>query len=445
MTDRSPDITIVGLGPGPAALRTMAVQRALDVARHIYVRNHPGTDFADLLDLPNVTDVASLRDPSAPSGQRWLASARAVVDDAKNGPVVLAIPGHASFGEMLTVETMREADARGLRVEILDGVSMIDLLCTALELDAVRERVQLMDGRSISFLQQHAPFDGGRFTATPRFPMLITHVYDNEITRPLTEQLLRILPPEHALTLVSGAGLPSESRERLALADLANHPGGPMLAIYVPPLPELDAGRDPRTLQHIVARLRAPDGCPWDRKQTNATLRDALVDEVYEAVDAINAGDSENFAEELGDIFLLVAMHAQIAEEAGQFTLEDVYEGIARKIVRRHPHVFGDEEAENATDVSTVWQKVKAEEKANSGRSRSTKAGDGQPHSMPALERATRVLRKHPLDGHPSGNASSGERLLAEIAGIIDAGEDPDAVLRAALERHVATSDRDDR
>src|SRR5690606_8655138 len=204
-------------------------------------------------------------------------------------------------------------------------------------------------------------------------------------------QLSRILPPDHPLTLISEAGLPSESREQITLADLAEHQGGPLLAIFVPPLPVLDAGRDARTLQHIVARLRQPDGCPWDRKQTNATLKGALVDEVYEAVDAINAGDMENLAEELGDLFLLIAMHAQIAEEAGHFTLEDVYEGIATKIVRRHPHVFGDDAAEHAEEVVGLWQKIKAEERAN-GKT-STKAADGQPRSMPGLERAARVLK----------------------------------------------------
>lgn len=442
MTTRPADITIVGLGPGPAELRTVAAQRALDTARHIYIRNHPGSDFADVLARPNVTDVATLRDPSAPPGRRWRAATQAVLDGAAHGPVVLAIPGHARFGEMLTIETIREAEALGLRVELLDGVSMIDLLCSALELDPVLERVQLMDGRSTSRLQQDAPFDGGKLTATPRLPMLITHVYDNAIMRPLARQLSRILPPDHPLTLISEAGLPTESRDQITLADLAEHQGGPLLAIFVPPLPVLDAGRDARTLQHIVARLRQPDGCPWDRKQTNATLKGALVDEVYEAVDAIDAGDMENLAEELGDLFLLIAMHAQIAEEAGHFTLEDVYEGIATKIVRRHPHVFGDDAAEHAEEVVGLWQKIKAEERAN-GKT-STKAADGQPRSMPGLERAARVLKKHPLDVTGTESDDPGDRLMGAIAGIIDAGDDPDTVLRAALERHVKNApDRD--
>lgn len=431
------DITIVGLGPGPAGFRTVAVQQALDTASHIYLRNHPGADFVDLLERPNVTDVATFRYQGAPSGRRWQAAAKAVVDGASSGPVVLAIPGHARFGEMLTIETMREADARGLSVEVLDGISMIDLLSTSLDIDPVLRRVQLMDGRSVSRGQDEAPFDGGRFAATPRHPMLITHVYDNAIMRPLAAQLSRILPQDHTLTLVSDAGLPGQSMESITLAGLAEHPGGPMLAIYVPPLEDLDATRDPRTLQHIVARLRRPDGCPWDRKQDHTTLRDSIIDEAYEVLDAIDAGDSANLAEELGDLILLVMMHAQIAEEAGTFTLEDVYDTVSRKIIRRHPHVFGDMSAEDAGDVIGLWQQVKAQEKADQP-AKPEKAADGQPHSMPALTRATRVLKEHPLaqDLPPSTSEERSQALLAAVADLVAHGEDPETVLRQALVNH---------
>jgi tetrapyrrole methylase family protein/MazG family protein len=432
------DITIVGLGPGPMEMRTVAVQRALQNARHIYLRNHPGADYSDLLGLPNVTDVSLLRDPAGAPGQRWQASALAVVDGAAEGPVVLGIPGHARFGEMLTVETVREAHARGLSVEFLDGISMIDMLGSALDLDPVRERVQLMVGREVSFLGQDAPFDGGRFAASPRFPMLITHVYTNEIMRGLAGQLLRVLPADHLVTLISEAGLPGEARETITLAELADHPGGPMLAIHVPALGELEAARDPRTLQHIVARLRRPDGCPWDRKQDHRTLRDSIIDEAYEVLDAIDSGDNANLAEELGDLLLLIMMHAQIAEEAGNFTLEDVYEGISRKIVRRHPHVFGDMSADDAGDVIGLWNQVKAQEKADRPE-KPEKAADGQPHSMPALTRAPRVLQKHPLDEDlPQSTAEERSRaLLTAVAAIVEAGDDPDAVLRDALINHV--------
>lgn len=430
------DITIVGLGPGPAELRTVAVQRALDSATRIFIRSHSGVDFSDLLDRPHVVDIHAYRNPDAPSGQRWQASARAIVEAAADGPVVLAIPGHPRFGEMLTVETISMAEHKGLTVEVLDGLSMIDLLCTALDIDPVRQRVQIMDGRDMSFIQHGAPFSGGEFGANPRLPMLITHVYDNKIMRPLSAQLQRILPADHRVTLVSHAGLPDEAREDSTVGGLAEQPGGSMLAIFIPPMPELEATRTPLTLQNIVARLRREDGCPWDRKQTNQTLAASLVDEVYEVIDAIDAGDDANFAEELGDLLLLIMMHAQIAEERGAFILEDVYHGIATKIVRRHPHVFGDSAADNADEVIGLWQQIKQQEKSDSP-SKPEKAADGQPHSMPALERATRVLKKHPLDVEESTQEARQQTLLQAVAAVINAGDDPNQVLKQALEHHV--------
>ena len=430
------DITIVGLGPGPAQLRTIAAQRALDSAARIFVRSHSGVDFGDLLNQANVIDIHEFRNPDAPSGQRWQTSARVVVDAAADGPVVLAIPGHPRFGEMLTVETMRMAEDRGLNVEVLDGLSMIDLLCTALDIDPVRQRVQIMDGRDMSHIQDDAPFSGGEFGANPRLPMLITHVYSNKILRPLSAQLQRLLPAEHPVTLVSHAGLPNESKSDATVGALADHEGGSMLAVYIPPMPELEASRTPLTLQNIVARLRREDGCPWDRKQTNQSLAGSLVDEVYEVLDAIEADDDANFAEELGDLLLLIMMHAQIAEERGAFVLEDVYHGIATKIVRRHPHVFGDEAAHNADDVVGLWQQIKQQEKAESSN-KPEKAADGQPHSMPALERATRVLKKHPADVAESTAESRQQALFDAVATVIDAGENPDQILKQALENHV--------
>lgn len=269
--------------------------------------------------------------------------------------------------------------------------------------------------------------------------MLITHVYSNEIMRPLSSQLTRILPGNHPVTLISHAGLANEQQTSATLSDLADHPGGSMLAIYVPPLPELEATRDPATLQHIMARLRGPEGCPWDRKQDNASLAQSLIDEVYEVVDAIESGDDANFAEELGDLLMLIMMHAQIAEERGAFILEDVYDEIATKIVRRHPHVFGEMDASNPEEVVGLWQKVKAEEKA-ARPDKPEKAADGQPHSMPAMTRAPRVLKKHPIDTPHTSAEERQKALLDVVSAIVVAGDDPEQILKEALINHVAVA-----
>lgn len=430
------DVTIVGLGPGPAGQRTVAAQKALDSANTIFVRDHSGADFSDLLAQPNVVDIHAHRDPKAPSGMRWQGSAKAVVDAAANGPVVLAIPGHPRFGEMLTVETIRMAEANGLSVDVIDGLSMIDLICSSLGVDPVRQRVQLIDGRDMSLVQQGVPFSGGELGINPRLPLIITHVYTNEIIRPLSVQLQRILPDDHPVTLISHAGLPNESNDEITLAHLSDHDGGSMLALFIPPVAALEATRTSLTLQNIVARLRREDGCPWDRKQTNQSLSGSLADEVYELIDAIDTDDDANLTEELGDLLLLIMMHSQIAEERGAFTLEDVYHGIATKIVRRHPHVFGDDAAGNADEVVGLWQQIKQQEKAESP-GKPEKAPDGQPHSMPALERASRVLKKHPIDVEQSTSDARQDALLNAVAAVVAAGDDPHKVLKQALENHV--------
>ena len=435
------DITIVGLGPGDPDRRTVEAQRALDDATRLFVRGHGDVPLDDILAGPGVTDLGQMRQHDAAPGGRWRIASLAVCDAAGERPVTLAVPGHPRFGEGLVEETLAEARQRGLATRVLSGLSVVDMIATAAGFDPMRDDVQLFSAREVAADQRHAPFAGGRFTGSPRRPMLFTHVYDAPIIRGIATALSRILPPEHVVTRVEAAGLLEESLDQLTIGELSGMPGGALVALWVPPLPVLDAGRDPRTLQHIVARLRQPDGCPWDRKQTHASLKNALVDEVYEAVDAIDAGDMDNLAEELGDLFLLIAMHAQIAEEAGHFTLEDVYEGIATKIVRRHPHVFGDEAAEHAEEVVGLWQRIKAEERANGKKP--TKAADGQPRSMPALERASRVLKKHPFDAAEANSGDPGDLMLAAIAGIIEGGDDPDAVLRAALERHVEASRSD--
>lgn len=113
-----------------------------------------------------------------------------------------------------------------------------------------------------------------------------------------------------------------------------------------------------------IARLRAPDGCPWDRKQTHESIKDNMLEEAQEAVDAIDNNDLVNLQEELGDVLLQVVLQSQIAADAGEFTIEDVCRSVNEKIIRRHPHVFGNRTAKDASDVEAIWQEVKAQEKA---------------------------------------------------------------------------------
>jgi MazG family protein len=138
----------------------------------------------------------------------------------------------------------------------------------------------------------------------------------------------------------------------------------------------------------LMARLRAPDGCPWDRKQTAASLKPYVLEEAYEVVGAIEQGSQPEICEELGDLLLQVVFQACVAEEAGHFAIADVVRGIHEKLVRRHPHVFGDASAADADEVVTNWERIKQAEKA--GRS----VVEGVDPRLPALQRAWRMQKK---------------------------------------------------
>ena len=152
----------------------------------------------------------------------------------------------------------------------------------------------------------------------------------------------------------------------------------------VPPLDPVDNLASPHGMAAISARLRAPDGCPWDRRQTHLTLRPYLLEEAYETVDAIENGSPADLAEELGDLLLQVILHAQFAAEEGSFDLTDVYRSIAAKIVRRHPHVFGEVDVDGVEQVLTNWETIKAGERAERGKTHEGAFG-GVARALPAL------------------------------------------------------------
>ena len=211
-------------------------------------------------------------------------------------------------------------------------------------------------------------------------------------------RLLARLYPAEAVVASLGRDHPTVTVGMLTSA----HLGGPL---YVPPIPPESAVAGPWAMPFISARLRRPDGCPWDREQTHTSLRKHLLEEAYEVYDALEQGATPALAEELGDLLLQVVLHAQLAAEAGVFDLADVQAAIGRKIVRRHPHVFGDAVARTAADVNRQWERIKADERAlaaavaaDDGAATGTAAGppaealakarsalDGISPSMPAL------------------------------------------------------------
>ncbi|MCV0403140.1 MAG: nucleoside triphosphate pyrophosphohydrolase [Chloroflexi bacterium] len=212
----------------------------------------------------------------------------------------------------------------------------------------------------------------------------------------------------------------------------------------------------------ISARLRAPEGCPWDRRQTHRTLRPYLLEEAYETVDAIENGTPADLAEELGDVLLQVILHAQFAAEEGAFDLTDVYRSIAAKIVRRHPHVFGTAEVDGVAQVVSNWETIKADERAERGKADEGAFG-GVVRALPALAGSREIQERastlgwdwDAIDGvwdkvheeiEELRSASSDDERLHELGDVLFAlvnlarwmKLDPEEALRAANHRWVS-------
>jgi len=208
--------------------------------------------------------------------------------------------------------------------------------------------------------------------------------------------------------------------------------------------------RDGESLLDLVAvmdRLRSPGGCPWDAEQTHTSLIEYLVEEAYEAIEAIEIGSRADLKEELGDVLLQVVFHSRIAQEHGEdpFDIDDVARGVVEKLTNRHPHVFGDVSAADADEVEANWVKLKAAEKQRAS------VLDGIPNGLPALALAAKTLSRTTRGGvdvaapqvdPPSGDdreKAYGETLLGLVAAARAEGVDAEAALRAAVRDYAAT------
>jgi len=265
--------------------------------------------------------------------------------------------------------------------------------------------------------------------------------------------LASLYPSDHELV-----ALPAKVARRLADIDDAALAGADWL---VPGLDPLENLASPHGMAAISARLRAPDGCPWDLRQTHLTLRPYLLEEAYEALDAIEHGTPGDLAKELGDLLLQVILHAQFAAEEGAFDLTDVYRSITTKIVRRHPHVFGGLEVDGVEQVLANWETIKASERAESGKE-AEGAFSGVARALPALPGSREIQERaaalgwdwEEIDGvwekvHEElvelRAAESGEERLHELGDVLFAlvnlGRwmklDPEEALRTANHRWV--------
>ena len=296
------------------------------------------------------------------------------------GGVTYAVPGHPFVAEATSPEIFRRAKLEGIPVRVIEGLSFLGPTFSALELDPF-PTLGLIDALELSA------------TLTPQFPpsqaVLVAQIYSREIAADVKLTLNAVYPDNHPVKLVHAAGTASQKIEELQLYEIDRSPEiGLLTALYVPPLP-MDTSFE--NFQEIVARLRAPDGCPWDREQTHLSLRKYLLEETYETLAELDSEDVEGMREEFGDLLLQIVLHAQIGSEEGEFGMADILQGISQKLVRRHPHVFGDVQVDGVKGVLQNWEKLKAVEKKDNGDQKHRGLLEGVPKEFPALAQAQQI------------------------------------------------------
>jgi tetrapyrrole methylase family protein / MazG family protein len=373
-------LTIVGLGPGAPGDLTRQAWDVISGAGEVYLRTRehptvphlpPGVIYHSFDDL-----YESLKE----FDQVYHTIVERLVASALDGGVVYAVPGDPTIAEGTVSRLRGVCREKSIPLRLIHGISFVEPTLAALNIDAF-DGLQLFDAIDIAN-GYHPPLN-------PDYPALIAQIYGQRLASDVKLSLMNQYPDEHPVTLVHAAGTDQEQIERVPLYEIDRRSVAHLSTLFVP---ALDAPPNVSTsfegFQQTIAQLRAPDGCPWDREQTHESLRPYVLEETYEVLDAIDEGDPDKLAEELGDLLLQVVLHSQIAVDDGEFTMADIVRHIDSKIKRRHPHVWGDVDVEGSSDqVRANWQEIKAAERAAKGEAEKSLL-DGIPAALPALAQA---------------------------------------------------------
>jgi len=410
-------IVAVGLGPAGADHVLPVARAALEVSSHRFARtvHHPAVDdlLADGMTFTSFDDVYDAA-PDLASAYAEIA-ARLVAAAHEHGAVVYAVPGSPAVAERAVA--LLRADPT-VEVELVAGVSFADLAWVRLGVDPMDGDARVVDGRAIDDAEL-----AGR--------LLVAQCDNSFVLSDVKLALLEHLGPDTPVTVLQRLSLPDEHLTVVALEDLDRGGVVPdhLTSVFVD-AGAMGAARELVRLVQLTKRLRDPGGCPWDAEQTHASLTRYLLEEAYETVEAIehlpDAGTAP-FADELGDVLYQVVLHSAIAQETGEFTLADVARGVHDKLVRRHPHVFGDVVAAETSDVMRNWEQIKKEEKGT------TSVMEGLTPGLPSLLYTHKLFRKAAAAGLEIDDVDAAlDRIDTALAGL-RAEEDVEAQLAQVL------------
>lgn len=372
-------ITIVGLGPGNGRSLTREAWDFLTHTQTLYLRTSRHPAVADLPANVVCHSFDAIYDTAVSFEAVYSHIVDTLIGHGREQDVVYAVPGHPFVGESTVTQLVARAQTEGIPLHIVAGLSFVDVSLTAVGYDAL-DGLQIFD--ALDLAQAYYP------PVNPDLPLLLGQVYSRMVASELKLNLMAIYPDEHPVQLIHGASTDQEKVEAIPLYEIDRSPHiNHLTTLFVPPLPQ---SASLTTLAETVAKLRSPEGCPWDQEQTAQSLRAGFLEEASEVLDAIDADDPEELCEELGDMLYHLLMQAQIASEEELFSLSDVIAGIDAKLKRRHPHVWGDWQVADSDEVVRNWELLKKQEKAQSRPS----ILDGVPQALPALAKAQKVQQK---------------------------------------------------
>ena len=291
---------------------------------------------------------------------------------------MIALSGDPTFNHALIGLLRKKAEGVSIPVKIYPAAGCLQHCLALSGVDAAAGLFQMRADRLEGI--HHPPFSPDTYT-------FLDHLPAGEKLQDLVDMLSNQYPGSFRVSVYLQDGVGIYTRREMALDVVPEEAAGNgFQAMLIPPMKQESSLE---SFQETIAHLRAEDGCPWDRKQTHQTLRLHLLEETYEALDALDRGDMHAIREELGDLLLQIVLHAQIGTENGSFRMADVIAGIQTKIVHRHPHVFSDTTVEDVDDVLTNWEALKKSERKSEGSDASLL--NGVPRNLPALAQAVEI------------------------------------------------------